>query len=85
MKSNIYRGLRHLFILSLCTCMMLGTLLTLVQLAGLILQSPELLVQSEALLLKPTMAAAAAFGLISFFSSYFSSTPPPQAEDEGEI
>lgn len=85
MESTVYRGLRILFIVSLCACMLLGACLTLAQLAGAILRSPELLTGSEALLLKPTIAAAAAFGLVSFISSYFNAAAPAEAEDDGEI
>ena len=85
MRATVYSGLRFLFILSLCTCMLLGASLTLAQLTGVILHSPVLLAQSEALLLKPTMVAAAAFGLISFISSYFSPAVPVEADEDGEI
>ncbi len=85
MRATVYSSLQFLFILSLCVCMLLGASLTLAQLAGVILHSPSLLAQSEALLLKPTMVSAAAFGLISYFSSYFSPAVTVEVDDDGEI
>ncbi|MGQ7828865.1 hypothetical protein [Altererythrobacter sp. Z27] len=54
--------------------------MTLVQFIGAVLQIPALVVMGEELLLKPAIAAAAAFGLFSFFASYFQ--PGGQENDE---
>ena len=80
MKNRIFSHLRMLFVISLCLCMILGAALTLAQFIGVLLQMPQLLVMSEALLLKPAIAASAAFGLLSFLASYFQ--PGGQGHDE---
>ncbi len=85
MRTAIFRRLRALFILSLCICMTLGAALTLAQLAGAILHIPELVTASEDWLMKPTVAAAAAFGLLSFLASYFRPAGEAIEEDSEEI
>lgn len=80
MKTQIFQKLRLLFVISLCLCILLGATLTLLQFVGAILQIPELVSASEEMLLRPAIAAAAAFGLFSFFASYFQ--PGGQATDE---
>jgi len=85
MRETIFKRLRVLFVLSLCLCMLLGTALTLIQFAGAILQIPELITASERLLLRPTIAAAAAFGLFSFFAAYFQPSGKVNDEEAEEI
>ena len=80
MKLAIFQKLRVLFVISLILCMGLGSLLTVLQLIGALLQIPELITQSEHFLLKPAIASAAAFGLFSFIASYFQ--PGGQGNDE---
>lgn len=70
---------------SLAACFLLGTLLTLAQFLGVLLEVPELVVESERLLLRPAIASAAAFGLFSFFASYFQPGGNDKDEDKEEI
>jgi len=70
MRNTIFARLRALFVLSLCICLLLGAALTLAQFIGVLLGLPWLLEGSKQLLLKPAIAAAAAFGLFSFLASY---------------
>ena len=81
MKHKIFNRLRGLFVVSLCACLLLGCALTLLQFVGVLLQMPQLIVLSEAYLLKPAIAAAAIFGIFSFLASYFQ--PGGQDSDEG--
>lgn len=85
MKPVIFSKLRVLFILSLVVCMLLGALLTIAQLLGVLFQMPALVVESERLLLRPVIASAAAFGLFSFFASYFSPGGMEADEEAEEI
>ena len=85
MKNNIFNGLRTLFIVSLCICMLLGAALTFAQLLGVVLQLPWLVEGSERLLLTPAIAAAAAFGLFSFLASYFQAEGPYDDEERDDV
>lgn len=85
MRRVVHNHLRGLFSLSLCICLLLGAALTLAQFLGVVLQLPWLVEGSERLLLTPAIAAAAAFGLFSFFASYFQPEGPDNDEELEDI
>ncbi|GEM_PF-5249248 len=85
MKNHVFRKLRVLFVISLAVCILLGMALTLAQLIGVVLQIPELVTESERLLLRPAIASAAAFGLFSFVASYFQPGGKENDEEMEEI
>ena len=85
MKNLLFNQLRTLFVVSLCACMLLGALLTAAQFVGAILFLPDLITGSEKILLKPVIISAAAFGVFSFFASYFQPGGKSNDEEEEEI
>lgn len=85
MKSAVFNRLRILFVISLCCCILLGTALTLAQFVGIVFEVPALVEESEELLLRPAIAAAAAFGLFSFVASYFQAGGKENDEELEEI
>lgn len=85
MHTMVRNMLRLLFVLALTACLLLGAALTLAQFLGAVLQSPDLIVKSEQMLLQPAIASAAAFGLLAFLASYFESADSaPGAVEEGD-
>ncbi len=85
MRNTVHNHLRGLFSLSLCICLLLGAIMTLAQFFGVLLELAWLVEGSERLLLTPAIAAAAAFGLFSFFASYFQLGGPDADEEQEEI
>jgi len=79
MRTRAHVLVRALFKLGLITCFALGTLLVLGQLAGVVLQRPDWVTGASDLFFVPTVAAAAAFGVLGFIGGYLS---PGRAEEE---
>lgn len=85
MQTKIFLRLQALFVFTLCVCLLLGALLTFFQFIGVIFNLPDLVITSKAILLKPIIASAAVFGLLSFFASYFQQDDTDKDEDEAEV
>ncbi|MGW9349345.1 hypothetical protein [Nocardiopsis flavescens] len=70
LKSRAFTVVRALFKIGLLSCFALGALLVLGQLAGVVAQRPEWVTGASELFFVPTIAAAAAFGVLGFIGNY---------------
>ncbi len=77
-RTRAFNLVRALFKLGLITCLALGLLLVLGQLAGVLLQRPEWVTGASDLLFVPTVTAAATFGVLGFVGNYLKPSPVEQ-------